>query len=283
MGLMVLKKDKRKIIVKSLIVLTLMLNVNYILAQRLYVDGGLGMAFQAFPTKVETFFNVNNDNNTVRLQQPAFSLGSGFLMGGSIGFFFNDYIGIDFGLQYQVGSKIEFSQEYVILTQTELKEKKLYGNRFSIIPSLIVKAGDGKINPFFKAGPMFGFVSQFMDEKTTIDTNISVKFWDYSGPMAIGLKMDVGAQYNISENFLIYISSSFSNMIYKPSQAEVYHSARNGNNQSLQPFEKSILFVDWSDDPYNAGPQDPEKPTRMQSQSFSYSNISLQMGVRYLF
>jgi len=254
-------------------------------SQGVYVSGNMGMAIQVFPTKVETFFNVNNDNNTVRIQQPAFSLGGGFMMNGSIGYFINNYIGFDLGLQYQFGSKVSFSQESVILTQTELKEMTLYARRFSFIPSIIINAGDSKVQPYFKVGPMFGYISQYLDEKITIDTNTSNKNWKYSGPMSLGLSVEFGLKYNFTEKAGIYLSSSFSNMIYKPTHADVYYGARNGikNDDYLKPFEKSILFVDWSDDPYNAAPQEPDKPTRIQSQSFSYSNISVQIGVCYQF
>lgn len=269
----------------NIIITFLMLIVNVGGAQHLYIGGNMGMGFQAFPTKVETFFNVNNDNNTVRLQQPAFSLGAGFIMEASIGYFFNDYIGIDMGFQYQIGSKVSFSQEYVILTQTEHKESNIYAKRFSFIPSLIMKVGDGKVQPFFKVGPMFGSISQRLEEITTLDTNVAVKNWKYEGPMAIGLSVEFGAQYNISEHMGVYLSSTFSNMVYTPTQAEAVFATKNGMrvDESLQPFERTLLFVDWSDDPYNAGPQDPMKPTRLQSQSFTYSNITLELGMQYLF
>jgi len=279
------KTNKKASLRAGVIILFTMLYTNIGMAQHIYIGGNMGMGFQAFPTKVETFFNVNNDNNTVRLQQPAFSLGAGFLMNASIGYFFNDYIGIDMGFQYQIGSKVSFSQEYVILTQTELKEMNIYAKRFSFLPSLIMKVGDGKIQPFFKVGPMFGSVSQLLEEKTTVDTNVAIKNWKYEGPMAIGLSMEFGAQYNISDNMSIFLSSSFSNMVYTPTQAEAVFATKNGMrvDESLQPFERTILFVEWSDDPYNAGPQDPMKPTRLQSQSFSYSNITLELGMQFLF
>ena len=272
-------------IIKILIVLNSVFYISAGHAQGFYLSGNTGMAFQAFPTKVETFFNVNNSNNTVRIQQPAFSLGGGFVTNASLGYFFNDYIGVDLGISYQVGSKVLFSQEYVILTQTELKEMTLYARRFSFIPSIIVKAGDGKVQPFFKLGPSFGSVRQYLDEKTTIDTNTSSKYWKYSGPTAVGLNIEAGIYYNLDDNLSFFLSSSYTNMVYNPTRADVVNANHNGmgNSSSLQPFEKTILFVEWSDDPYNAGPQDPDKPTRMQSQSFSYSNISLQLGVCYQF
>ncbi len=253
-------------------------------SQQLYLNPDAGWAFQAFPSKVESFINVKNDNNNTSIQSPEFSMGGGLLANLSVGYFFNDYLGIDFGLQMHFGSKVTFTQETVILNQLEEKEIILKGRRVIIIPSMILKAGSGFLVPYLKLGPSFGFIKQERHIVAKIDTNTGEEFWSYSGPPAIGINAVAGLMANIKENMAVSLSLTCSGMVYRPTKSDRYKKLENKYPLPPgRPYEEHIVFVDWTDDPYNTGPQDPEEPTLMQGQNFAYSNVGINLGVFFFF
>jgi len=257
----------------------------YVVSQGFYAGLNAGLAMDAFPSKVATFYNVRNDNSKVEIQQPEFSLGGGFVTKLSLGYFFNEYIGFEAALGLNFGAKVKFHKVTMIMNTNENRDIDLYANSTRFIAYFVLKGGESLLTPYLKIGPMMGIINQKMDEHIKIDTNIGEKQWEYSGPVSLGVSTVAGINYKMNDNIGIGLSLTFENMVYRPTHLDLVYSSVNHfrNDDALSTFEKHIVFVDWSDDPYNAGPQDPDKPQQVQSQTFSHNNISLRLEFVYNF
>lgn len=254
-------------------------------AQSTYAWLGASYGFEGFGHQVEGYHNAENDNVAAQVSQPMFSLGQGLYFGGSLGFFSSSNIGFDFSLQYHALAKHVFYQNTVINTVLSEVEKTIYGNRFLLLPSFTMRTEPALITPYFKIGPSIAVINQRVEEKTIILNKESKQEWKYTGPITFGLHAGVGAALSLKDDIELCIGLDYMAMNYKPTSYDLKTSSQNGmnNRPDLQYYEQHVVFRDWTEEAYNQQNQDPNDPVVMNTPSFSYHSLNLQLGFRFLF
>lgn len=253
-------------------------------SQEFYFHLSTGYGLPTYKNQVETFYDTETNNLTANVRQPAFSLGKGFYAGASFGFFATSNIGFDFGLQYHKGAKQNFNQQTMIISVLSNLDRSVFGNRFLINPSIILRAEPALITPFLKVGPSIGIINQRFEDVITVDTLVENMNWKFTGAASWGLNSTVGVFIDVSEKIKLSIELSHHVMTYKPEKADLQTAYLNGNrnDNSYLYFESHIVYSEWVEDSFNQNPPDTSKPSVLLTPTFSYHNFNMLLGVVFV-
>lgn len=283
------------------LLITSILSTSSLVAQNFYIDGHLGFSS---PINGSTRFGANETTNyglngqynyegeTVKL-----SLGQGLNFGINVGYFFNDHIGLDLGLNYQIGSTTQIENTRVYNRQDQFQEvyqttyfnKNIYSsNMLHITPSLVLKTEYKKFSPYAKIGFVMGIGKVFREsnfnqtysdpQQGSSSTNYSE--FEYSGGLGLGLTGAIGTTYNLNEKLNLFTEVYFRSMSYAPKNGFITKSIEDGidNTDQLLESEKTIIF---SKEITYSSENDPNSPQEAEFTRIPFNSIGLKLGVRF--
>src|SRR5690554_4380717 len=125
-------------------------------AQSFYVDvnGGYGLGMNESVIGQEVFYDIDNPQNS-SVKNIYGTLGKGANITVTPVYMFNDYLGVEIGLNYFLGSESRVyydSEESVTLASSKSSEITAKSNQFRIIPSLVFNTGGDALYGYAKAG-----------------------------------------------------------------------------------------------------------------------------------
>ena len=287
---------------------TAMLCSSYgLMAQSFYVTTNVGYALGM--TKVNGFVNNTTysskydpntgKNTTLRSYDDVpLSLGNGFNFGISGGYFFNQYLGVELGLNYLIGGETKLTYSYetawlnpdnTIRTEQRLSTQKLSSNMFRILPSIVITPGFEKLNPYLKMGVVIGFGNILLVSESNVTTNDTLVLLNHTveeikffGGLAFGFQGTIGADYGINEKIKIFAEANYLGYSYAPSKAEVIKYELNGtdNLPNLSESEKKYELLDsYTED----GTFNRDEPSKLTKIGFPYGSMSFNLGIKLLF
>jgi hypothetical protein len=248
---------------------------NHLYAQGAYADVTLGYGTNMASSTSEngTFTNNLETSETVN-----FSLGKGVNFGGNFGYFLNNHIGFELGINYLLGGKNTST-----FTGTDYKATYImHAKMLRLIPSIILAAGHEKINPYAKFGFVIGTGSVFSEMEEKDDGDITIENWKYNGGMALGMNSAIGVLYTLKSNLFFFGEVNMINMSYAPTKGKITEATFNGKDElpDMTTRQKESEFVDsYSYDPMNPPPaSEPRKELKYKS---PFGSVGINIGLRF--
>ncbi len=235
-------------------------------------------------------FNSNNNNpsNTFSTENVHGSYGSGLNVGGYFGYWFNEVIGAQLGVNYLMGKKYTFEDNNINNSNVaDNSTDEVFSRSLRLTPALRVGFGHGDIHPYMLGGFTIGMMNKLTDNYNETDnnpsgTNITVWQAEYTGGVSIAPFAALGMNIHITEKLLFNaeITGYFAN--WAPTNGEVISSSFNGADQlgNMTTSQKKFEYVDKVDQTMNnsAG-----QPTQILKSYVPMSSIGLTVGLHFAF
>ena len=292
----------------TIVIISILLISANLQAQKFYITAGGGYAFNmnaqkgwfANSKRERTRNTVTGNTSSTNTQEGVnFGLGKGVSFGGSVGYMFNDYLGLDLGFNYLYGAETNSEQSFhrkdIYSSGTEdyydVSKNKLYARMFNVTPSILITPNFEKFNPYLKLGVVLGFGSLYWESNSessstgqvtpTYSTNSSIL--EYNGGLALGVNASVGAEYNLTENLGIFGELQLIGMNYSPKKMVTTKSTKNGVDQlpNMTTYEKETEFSKTIT--VTNAPRNDDKPRQDLLFSYPFSSIGFNIGVKYNF
>ncbi len=251
-------------------------------AQDIQLNISAGYAIPSFKQTVEGYNDIAvSENQTYGTEaSKAFSLGGGYYLNGALQYGFNENIAIGLDLSYLIGQKVEFTQEGAVASVLKTTEQELFGNSIRLIPSIILRGEENIIRPYLKLGFIMSKTTVELHEKTTIQTDVTLREWEYKSDGNYGISFAGGLSYQMIDNTAIFIEFNYQSIKYKPTKSTLVKATVNGNN-SLDNYlviDKEISYSSKIDLEYNISP-DPNQPQLLHEIYLPFSSLIIQFGV----
>lgn len=218
------------------------------------------------------------------------SFGKGFQAGLGIGYMFNNSIGFELKAEQQftssytlkstdVSNYTDFSgstTDYYTYTETQS------GSMLKLTPSIVFQIPGDKIRPYVQAGATFGLGKMNFGFKDESNGDVSEVNYVLNGGLAIGMNGEFGVNFKITEKLSFNTGLSFSALSYAPAKAEMIEYTENGVDMlpGTTVNDREVLFV--NETSYNSNSQpDPNKPEEATKMFFPYSNLGLNIGIKF--
>lgn len=293
---MKISKQFKGLIKSTALTVLLFATAQSISAQGFY--GGVNVGY-GFPLGSQQAFGMSNTTSSFDYfsYEPVFiSFAEGIYFGATGGYMFNANVGVDLGLNYLIGNSAqsvyqtsysEPDNEYRY-TQTTI----VSGNMLRVTPSLVVRAGTEKLNPYAKLGVVIGFANVEIEDNSSeyenyfgdINQSTSTMTMDLNEGVAIGLSSALGALFTVSDRMSFFAEINMVNMSYAPNKGMVTGYIVDGVDLmgSLTTSEKEVEFVDKITQSGNAPPNENE-PSQVAKANLPFGSYGLNIGVIFSF
>jgi outer membrane protein W len=189
-------------------------------AQDIYVKANLGYGFSA----------ASGDQIIKDDKIQFISYGAGFLGGAGLGYYINDNVAFELGINYHLGQN--FKEEEKEGSMTSTMERR--GSGLQLTPSIVITTGkDDEIAPYARVGLLVGLMNQvqfkskdeaeFLGVKVSTDQEVV-----HSGGVGLGGVAALGLDYNLSDNLAIFGEVQLTTFAYRPTKGELKVSKENG-------------------------------------------------------
>jgi hypothetical protein len=277
---------------------------------RLGVGGGIGLKqYSGYDWSDYSRIDTNYSYKIYSM-----GLGSGFNINFAAGYMISQYVGFEFGINefigftkstdYSVSNSYHYTSEYYNYgyNYSDIMTNKISGMMLQIVPAVVITPGLEKVNPYARIGLILGvapsvtiksngtysYSSYSQPEnyyyKDTSYTNTTVQKIKLSGGIAVGFTAAGGVDFNLGKNIDLYAELVYSGITYAPSKGKVTEWTENGIDQLILPtttvkekewtFEKDIHYYDNLSD---------FSPAKLPKVSFNFSNVELNIGVKFKF
>lgn len=245
--------------------------------QEKYISFSSGYSFKAGSVNAVNFNNTSMGNNAITYEQINLSLGRGLNVCGAFGMYFNKNVGLDFGINYLLGSKTTATDEY-IGGKTELTYS---GNMLRLNPSLVFRAESNKLKPYARFGVIVGKGSINAQYKDVDEGDILLLKLKLNGGLAFGFSSAMGINYMLNEKISLFGEINAVNMSYAPSRGKVTEASFNGVDAlpNMTTSEKEFEYVNSYTETFNSTPPDSE-PTKSLKEKFPFGSIGLNIGMK---
>ncbi|HTL81160.1 MAG TPA: hypothetical protein VL651_05625, partial [Bacteroidia bacterium] len=147
---------------KKVILLSAVFCFSHILVKsQVYAGLGFGYGLPMAKDVIGTNSENNNPANTFSEDNVYGSFGSGANAHAYVGYWFNDVIGVDLGVNYLAGRKYTFTSNSVNSSNVTNDQKdEMWARALRITPALRIGLGNGDIHPYFLAGLSIGVMNK---------------------------------------------------------------------------------------------------------------------------
>jgi len=246
------------------------------LSAQLYVGGKLGYGFGA--QKTDFGFTQTVSNETVIWG----SLGQGFAPGLKVGYFFNDNLGFELGINYLMGATIT-AADVNITGYTNLTEAKT--TQIRLLPQLVYKTDMGVYGRFGMLLPVSG--ATYVSQTKVSGAVTTVSEIEYHGTISLGFAGALGYEFELSDNLKLFGEMEYNGLTIRGKTATVTKYEVNGTDMlsALTTIQKETVFVDeltaTSNNPSYNSNADATKALDDIRSSNGYSGFFINVGIHY--
>ena len=252
-------------------------------------DSGVYLKFNVgynFSMGSQSFGSNRSSKGNERSYEAVYgSFGKGFNIDGAIGFKFNEHVGMELGLSYLMGGKIE-SKDYSEYGSYEYTSSYSFkANMLRINPSIIIEAGKEGINPYAKLGFIIGIGSVTIERNSSeydgSTTDTYARTEKFNGGVSFGANAALGAYYPISDKISLFGEMTFVSMAYAPKKGEFTSSTENGRDVlgNMTTRERETNFVKEYSRDTNDNPKDSEPSTEL-IYKMPFGSLGFNFGVK---
>ena len=228
------------------------------------------------------------------------SYGNGVGGGVGLGYFFNNYLGVELNASVNALNVPEFNlfpdRPIYIYSKNPIKINST-GFQISINPTIIIKAPIGKLTPYLKLGAVVPIYTYFKRKyeipiknnginQITIENNVSTS-------ISLGITGCIGTYIYLSKNFSLFGEITYISLSQNTAKSIMTSFKVDDTEQvgSMTINQKEIDYSDSYTDPpltYTLGGTTisydyRNQPQKALSETISMTNIGLQLGVVYKF
>lgn len=239
-----------------------------------------GIGAKEFDNKAAWFGLANGDNAATTLSN--LNLGSGFKAGVIVGYDVNPHIAVELGVDYLISNSIQTKQNYT----PHYYYNDLKFNMLQLKPTLVLKAGYEKINPYTKIGMVIGNgkITKEENSKYEDEGNNDIyrnSTFEFSGGKPIGFTASIGSTYKINEKITLFGELNMVNLTYAPQKGKYTKYTENGDDKlpTMTNSEKEYEFTDT----IPIGSTDANQPQKSFNIPFSFSSLGINIGMQYHF
>ena len=252
------------------------------MSAQLYVGGRLGYGIGAQKYVVGTKATDDSKENIWG------SMGQGLPLGIKVGYFFNDNLGFELGINYWMGA--EQTAADVSLSSGYTNNITAKSSQLRLMPQLVYKTDMGVYGRFGMVIPVTG--STVVTSKTVTPTLAGPMTIEaeksYKGSFAIGFASAMGYAYELNDNMQLFGEVEYIALTIKGKTSEITALSVNGADQltAMTTIQKETNYVDelTKDSNTASNPNvDASKPLDALRTSTVYSSLRFNVGVTYAF
>lgn len=262
-----------------------------VFAQKFYFSLGMGPGIGIEKDLHQEFydFEIVGDDE-IRTSKPM-SFGKGYNAHLRFGYRLKSKIDLALEASFFKGGKTTFTKDYWIdwpPVRGGNSSIDLYGNSFSLNPSITFRPFTSKFAPYFRIGPNISFVTTW-EEFNSMDfqpnSNSSfLKRKNYGG-LGIGFIADLGVAYQLNESWGLYSEIRINSFKNRPGQSTIIEFTQNGKDElsSLTTDEKEEIYSNYISRPSRADGRyrSPDDPMEFLKFDQPFSSIQLLIGISY--
>jgi len=252
------------------------------MSAQLYVGGRLGYGIGAQKYVVGTKATDDSRENIWG------SMGQGLPLGLKVGYFFNDNLGVELGINYWIGA--EQTAADVSMTSGYSNNITAKSSQLRLMPQLVYKSEMGVYGRFGMVIPVTGSTVVTSKEVTpTLAGPMTVEAEkSYKGSFAMGFAGAMGYAYQLNDNMQLFGELEYVSLTIKGKTSEVTKYSVNGADMltGMTTIQKESNYVDVLDKDSNTSSNpnvDANKPQDELRTSTVYSSLRFNVGVTYAF
>ena len=249
-----------------------------------YVRVNTGYAYgtgtSSYDQSKNSFHLINID--VTNISTPKLNLGDGFKAGLTVGYEVDKHIAVELGADYLWSNTIHTNRTY----QSSYYKNDLKSNMLQLKPTLVLKAGFEKINPYTKIGMLIGTGKITKEENSKYRLNLTDTYGnstlELTGGIPIGFTASIGSTYKINDKIMLFGELNLQRLTYAPQKGKYTKYVVNGVDKlpTMTISEKEFEFVNTiSEDEPIVNSQ----PSKMWNMPFSYNSIGINIGMQYHF
>jgi len=259
--------------------------------QKYYVrlGGGYSLATGNAPFERNQRDTVGGKSETLTLSQA----GKGVSYSGAFGYYFNPNFGVELGVQYFKSSAQSSHFLYPDFFYTVNGHLTQSGTQIRVLPALVMK-GSGNITPTARFGLILpvggGSTSDLHIQKISATTSTTThQVLKTEGSPSLGFTGGMGVEAKLGA-VVICGELVYQGLSVGASKTTITEWLEDGKDvlATNKTFYKEIVYVDKLDKnsnnkDYNSTNYSEDKPEEKLRKYANYSNIGLQIGVKYAF
>ena len=248
------------------------------MSAQLYVGAKLGYGFGAQKTAFGTKQADKSQSNIYG------TLGQGIPLGLKVGYFFNDNLGVELGMNYFMSSTL--TKADVNMTGYT-QNTTVKSTQIRLMPTLVYKTDMGVYGRFGMLVPVGGSTiatSKFVTGGATTDIEQS-----FSGSFSIGFVSSLGYEFALNDNIKLFGEVEYVGLQIKGKSASMTKYTVNGTDKlaSIPTYSKETNYVDEltsssNNNTYNPAPDMSKAADELNSTS-GYSAVRINIGISYYF
>lgn len=257
-------------------------------AQNFYFNLQRGDGFATEAGQVN-YITSTDEGRAEELVTDGFGEGTYFRT--SLGYNFNDFISLDFGINYLRGKTITYEYIYTFIsigdTYRETTSESI--NTFLFTPQLRFNIPTRfRIQPYIQIGGAVGILPKksfkqillIIDDNSFTNVRLDTER-ELSGGNPLGFTAALGAKYSISKKFSLIVDLELLNMSYQPRHSITTKYIRDGVSEleDMTVREREVIYKK----EIESRASDNNEPRIALPINFPMSNVSLNIGFQFDF
>lgn len=256
------------------------INSTALYGQQYYIglDAGYGLKINS-PTNAWNTWNTEITETSISHEITSYSLGQGFQAGLSVGYMFNENMGIEAGIAYQNGVPVK---SHFLQNENNYSYNvyyKLSAQSVRVSPALIIQMKpQSTLSPYMKMGLICAKASiesnrEDENEKTT---------QMYSNGFNLGVTSSLGAIYNLSDKLALVGEFKIQLLNFSPKKRVLTEYTISGVDQlpGMTTSEIEVEYLNSYDYDSNNPPTSSE-PVKALKELFPLNSFGFNIGLRF--
>lgn len=259
-------------------------------AQKLYISVSGGPSFGAAKNTYRGYFDTTIDRDSLLIEDAKpISFGKGMGVHLRINYRLNRQI--DFGVEasYLRGSTISIDKEQQGFdgngqATIETIEYRIFGNLWSISPSITFSPISSRFSPYIRLGPNLNYAKTF--ERFSFNGQNQIEsLEEFEGDLTFGFSGALGCKYLMNENWEVFTELRFQSFSFLPTKSKLTEYLYNGEDKldELNTNERETIFKDRIEDPIGTdqGGAGSDFPLEKLSINQPFSSVQFLIGISY--
>jgi len=248
--------------------------------QQFYIgfDAGYGLKINS-PEGLWDSDNIDITETTITSQSVPYSLGQGFQTGLSVGYMFNENMGVELGLAYMNGAPVKThyleNDDYHSFNSYDSQSAQSFRGS----PAFIIQLRpDATFSPFMKTGLICSKAGMEISRYSEHST-ITYKF---SQGINLGVLSSLGAAYHMNDKLALVAEFKIQLLNYTPGKSVITEHTINGVDQlpDMTTSQKEVEYVN-SFTTNSIMTQPTNEPIKRYKELYPLSSYGLYIGLRF--
>jgi opacity protein-like surface antigen len=254
-------------------------------AQKIYIRLAAGAGLGLNQSQGTQWADETETNTSHLYEIKSMSLGSGFNVHLACGYMFSENIGIEMGVNENIGLNNKVETSYTSDYVSETGDATLSGMMLQIIPAVVITPGLAKLNPYARLGMIAGVLPSVIQTSNstinhpTLGVRVENEKEKNYGGVALGFTAAGGVDFKLNEKIALSAELVYNGITYAPAKGKYLVYTVDGVDQLPLVTTKGKEWTYEKD--YDALEHIPaDSPAKRPAVSMNFSNVELNLGVK---